>query len=109
MHSALLAMIIAAIPACPAAAHGWYTDKIDPVTRMGCCGDMDCRAIEGRDVRELADGGYLYLPRQWRVPAARVQRSRDSHFHICETATFDQNASALEWRWVCFFAPPQMM
>ncbi|BCH23960.1 hypothetical protein MesoLjLc_36290 [Mesorhizobium sp. L-8-10] len=108
MHVRLLAILLA-LPICPAAAHDWYTGKVDPVTRIGCCGDMDCRAIEDGDVRELADGSYVYLPRYWRVPAARVQSSPDFRFHICESALFNENASTLEWRWVCFFAPPRMM
>lgn len=109
MRSVLSALLIAAIPACPAGAHDWYTDKVDPVTRMRCCGGVDCRVIEDRDVSELADGGYLYLPRRWSVPAARVQKSPDFRFHICETAMFTDKATVLEWRWVCFFAPPRMM
>jgi hypothetical protein len=56
---------------------------------MACCGDLDCRAIEDRDIRELADGGF--------------------QFHICESATFNYSSTTLDWRWVCFFAPPRMM
>ncbi len=108
MRVRLLAMFLA-FPICPAAAHDWYTDKVDPVTRVVCCGGLDCHPVADRDVEQMIDGSYMYLPRQWRVPASHVQESPDFRFHICENAAFGQNGTDLEWRWVCFFAPPRMM
>ncbi len=108
----LLLLGIAAIPAFPVEAHDWFTGQRDPVTKVECCGNSDCHAVDDHLVRELADGGYLYLPRGWTIPWDRVQHSPDFSYYICESAEFlDRRVDrgALEWSMVCFFAPPRGM
>jgi len=99
-------------------AHDWYSDKSDPITQKACCGQNDCRPIPATDVRELPNGFFLYMPRNWTIPPDRVQRSPDFEYHICSTITYvgpDQrhglgwppgNTATYELRMICFFAPP---
>lgn len=107
-----LLLVVAAAPVFPVSAHDWFTGRRDPMTGLDSCGKQDCRAVDDHLVRELADGGYLYLPRGWTVPSERVQVSPDSNYYICESAEFIDrrlDRGPVGWRLACFFAPPRAM
>jgi hypothetical protein len=108
----LFILLLAAIPAFPVNARDWFTGRRDPVTRFQCCGELDCHEVDDRDVRELIDGSYFYLPKSWTVPAARVQQSPDFRFYMCESPVFldrRMERGVVDWRMICFFAPPRTM
>jgi hypothetical protein len=93
------AMCIAA--ATSANAHDWYTDKIDPLTKLKCCGGSDCHAVPRSSVQSRIDGGYTYLPHNFNIPRDRVQESPDGQYHLCEGTYVVTNQAYLR----CFFAP----
>lgn len=98
-RSIFTAMCIAAATA--ANAHDWYTDKIDPRTKLKCCGGSDCHAVPLSSVQPRIDGGYIYLPHNFNIPRERVQQSSDDQYHICEGTYVVTNQLYLR----CFFAP----
>ena len=92
----------------PAQAHDWYTGKQDPYTHSDCCEDKDCHPIEPAEVRQLANGDYLYVPYRWTIPRYRVLQSDDDRYHICVAVRrLDELKGRPEvWRnWRCFFVP----
>src|SRR5262245_49152381 len=94
----IMAMCIAATAA---NAHDWYEGKIDPQTKLKCCGGSDCRAIPRSSVLSRTDGGYIYLPHNFIIPPDRVQESQDDQYHICENTYVVTNQLYCR----CFFAP----
>lgn len=99
-----------------AAAHGWYTEKTDPVLHYKCCGNEDCHPLDSGDVRSARDGGYFVRQSQpfyrndpptgeWYIPKDRVQAAPDDRYHICEPLVPAYRVGKLKRRWTCFFAP----
>ena len=93
------AMCIAAAKA--ANAHDWYEDRIDPQTKLMCCGGYDCRAIPQSSVQSRMNGSYFYIPHEFTIQRDRVQESPDNQYHICESTY----AVTKQFYLRCFFAP----
>lgn len=111
---------------CPpsAEAHDWYTKKVDPVHKKGCCGGSDCAVLpidipgvltierEGYRVRLTLEQAKLINPQRKElfdhlIPWDRVQPSEDLNYHICIMAKDYESY----WRdprdgTYCFFEPP---
>ena len=103
----------------PADAHGWYSEKKDPVFRHSCCGGTDCAmwaiqpgqidAVEaGYHVRLTLDESrkinpYSMAPIDGVVTWDRVQPSLDGNWHLCVMTSARDPARAGIY---CLFAPP---
>jgi hypothetical protein len=122
-----LAAILAAFLLAPAAlAHSWYSEKKDPVTHRGCCGDYDCSMwkIEPGALTAEADGYRVRLteeqarrirpdtkggPIDALVIWDRVQPSEDGNWHLCITEyRRDQAFETAPGGIWCLFAPPNI-
>jgi hypothetical protein len=118
-NAALTAFALSFLASVEADAHGWYSDRKDPVFGNPCCGGTDCGLLTvNSNVLTAEPGGYrirLSLAETRRinpysaapidalVPWDRIQRSEDGNFHIC-LMTYDR---AHERGGVyCLFAPP---
>jgi hypothetical protein len=107
----------------PANAHGWYSEKTDPVTHRGCCGGTECGmwAVQpgaitaeetGYRVRLTTEQARLVrkdttAPIDALVIYARVQPSEDGNWHLCITKErrdlgFDSAPEGV----YCLFEPP---
>lgn len=103
-----------------AEAHSWYTQKRDPVTRLGCCGGNDCNTLiitpgvisaetDGYRIRLTVEEARRInpsrnVPLDILVPWDRVQPSEDGNWHICIPRWNDVTVG----NFYCFFAPPSM-
>ena len=111
---------------CPpsAQAHDWYSQKVDPVHKKGCCGGSDCAVLpidipgvlsvekDGYRVRLTLEQAQKINPYRIQafdhlIPWDRVQPSEDLNYHICILAK-DYDVG---WRdprdgTYCFFEPP---
>lgn len=81
----LLGMIIVArLLVMPAAAHGWYTGKTNPVTGQACCNRTDCWEVTDVDVHPAGPvymvnvGGYMYS-----IDRKQILASEDHKYHAC--------------------------
>jgi hypothetical protein len=122
----LAALMVAFFMSGRAWAHSWYSDKADPVTHRGCCGDYDCSmwAIEPGALTAEADGYRVRLtdeqarrispttqggPIDTLVIWARVQPSEDGNWHLCITQNRrDAGYAAAPGGIYCLFAPPNI-
>lgn len=99
-----ITVLVAALTAAnAAAAHDWYTDKVDPITKRGCCGGEDCRRIEPGLVQSNPDGSYQIPSKHYTIPAPHVQLSEDDSFHLCESV--HSTGDRFTQSWSCFFVP----
>ena len=81
----------------PAFPHGHYSWIMDNPDTASCCGERDCRAVDGGAVRYLDPGRWFVQGQE--VPAGRTFQSSDNAFHACY---FDPG------RWLeprCLFVP----
>ena len=101
------ALVLVALAGTPAQAHDWYTGRQDPYTHSDCCGNEDCHRVETKDVRQLPNGDYVYLPYRWTIPRYRALEGADDHYHICvKSKELKLKGQPKIWSgWLCFFIP----
>ena len=119
----LIAAFAVAIPclAAPAQAHGWFSEKSDPVFGWPCCGGHDCAPVKlsSRNIKAEKDGFHIRLsleetrainpqseaPIDCIVTYDRVQPSETDEWAICIMPSNRGTRSAGVF---CLFAPPDM-
>lgn len=119
-YAAAIALTAAFMLLAPLAnAHSWYSQKIDPVYKSGCCGISDCaRLMTEEGVMSVEDTGYRIVLTHEQAkkinPYAtsginalvtwdRVQPSEDGNWHICIMTHHRDNERGGIY---CLFAPP---
>ncbi|WP_342360988.1 hypothetical protein [Terrarubrum flagellatum] len=92
-------LLLAVVPAGRTAAHDWYTNKKNPVTRIPCCDDLDCHVIDNGDWWRKGDLYYVRWTNGmvYSIPVEQALPSEDP----------DGKAAAcvLEGWLRCFFVP----
>jgi hypothetical protein len=114
-----IAAVLLVLASMPALAHSWYSKKVDPVWRNGCCGGNDCAqlVVTPENVTAEADGYRIRLTHEEAkkinpyttsgidalVIWERVQPSEDGNWHICIMTSYRDKARGGIY---CLFAPP---
>lgn len=109
----LFALVMIAGSSSNVIAHKWFTDKVQPGTRISCCGGSHCKVISNdvadKIISPRQDGYQVNLSQEQAseisdqtmnsirqlVPWSRVQPSEESGYAICIIAGSI----------ACFFAP----
>lgn len=119
--SALITCALFTLLPSPGQAHGWYSDRTDPIFKHSCCGGTDCgQLVISGDVLSAEERGYrirLTLEQTRRInPYSvapidavviwdRIQPSEDGNYHICLMTT---HRDRLRGGIYCLFAPPNI-
>lgn len=118
-RSIFAAALLGIVFSSPAHPHSWYSQKVDPVYRNGCCGGHDCREwlIQPGEISAEENGIRVRLslertkqinpnsiaPVDALVTWDRVQPSEDGNWHLCIMDSWRMDARAGIW---CLFMPP---
>ena len=119
LRDSLLVIPLLLASATFAEAHGWYSQKHDPVFGTSCCGGEDCARLQidpgvltaepdGYRIRLTVEQArlinrYTMEPIDALVPWDRVQPSEDGNYHLC---IMPRIRDALRGGIYCFFVPP---
>jgi len=104
-----------------ARAHGWYSDRRDPVfSGTTCCGNQDCAPLPSHAMHVTPDGLRVVLtlveaqainparsePFNALIPFDRIQVSEDGRPHICLMTTDRAAYGDKRQGFFCIFLPP---
>ena len=67
-------------------AHSWYSGTVNPVTKMSCCGKVDCVPIKPGNLKVEGKNFVFVYPRDgktYSIPVDQALPSQDFNTHVC--------------------------